>query len=119
MLMLFCWLAWVFAGWSPPIRLLRRYVCCEHVLCGKEATATAAALRQRCSFAFSWAMDVRRRLRPLDSRLKHTQHCAVLEFMPSSWLVCVGLKIRIFRLMPEAERLPAPRLSSVVRVPGV
>ena len=68
-------------------------------------------------------MDIScRRLRltvPGYSAQARTALCAVLEFIPSSWLVCVGLKIRMMRLMPEAGRLAAPGLPSVVRVPGV
>ena len=74
---------------APQNACFEGYVC-EHVLCGELATATAAALRQRYNVASSWAMDLCRRLQPLGTRPKHTQHCAGLEFAPSSWLVCVG-----------------------------
>jgi hypothetical protein len=50
-------------------------------------------------------MDIRRRLQPRGARPKRTQHCAVLEFAPSSWLVCTGLEIKMIRLVPKAERL--------------
>ena len=61
--MLFRWPAWVLAGEVEPrktpafVQLYRRYVC-EHVLCGEKAKGTAAALRQRCNVASSWAMDI-------------------------------------------------------------
>jgi hypothetical protein len=88
-------------------------------MCVEEATATATALRQRCNVTSSWAMGVCRRLQPLGTRPRHTKHCGVLEFAHSPFLIYVGLKIRVLRLMPEAERLAAPGLPSVMRVWGV
>jgi hypothetical protein len=69
-------------------------------LFGEQAAATAAALRQRRNVASSLAMDICHRLQPRATLPKHTQQCAVLEFAPSSWLVCAGLEIRTLRLVP-------------------
>jgi uncharacterized membrane protein len=77
---------------------------------------TAAALRQRCNVASSWAMYVCRRLKPQGIQPRHTQHCVALEFAPSSLLVYVGLEIKRFRVVPVPGRLTAPGLTSVVRV---
>jgi hypothetical protein len=96
----------------------RRHVY-EHVFCGEQATATAAALRRRCNFASSWVVDICLRRQPLSTRPKRTRHCAALEFAPKSWLVCIGLEIKRFRLVPEPERLTAPGLPSAVRMRGI
>jgi hypothetical protein len=91
--------------------MLRKCVC-KHVLCGELATATAAALRQRCKVPSSWAMDLCRRLQ-LGTLPNHTQHCAVLNFAPSSRLVCVGLEIRVLRRRGQRpghhDQVPARR----------
>ena len=87
-------------GMEPPPNACFEGTSVNIFLCGEQASATAAALRQRCNVASSWAMDVCRRLQPRGTRPKHTQHCAVLEFAPLSWLVCAGFKIRMLRLVP-------------------
>jgi hypothetical protein len=100
-------------GVVPPKRRFE-----DTLVCGEQATAIAAAFRQHCNVASLWAVDLRRRLKPLNTRPKHTQHFATLEFASSSWRVCLGLEIRMLRFMPKAEHLTAPGLFSVVWVSG-